>query len=64
MCQFDRCGCKPVQSGRNGPQVHVVVDRRVRPWVGTERTEPDEAWLDLTVPADAVTGRPMSSITA
>ena len=31
MCQFDICACAPVQSGREGPRVSLVVDRRLRP---------------------------------
>lgn len=33
MCQYDICGCAPVESGRQGPRVSTVVDRRVRPLV-------------------------------
>ena len=31
MCQFDICACAPVQSGREGPRVSLIVDRRFRP---------------------------------
>jgi hypothetical protein len=31
MCQFDICACAPVQSGREGPRVSLIVDRRLRP---------------------------------
>lgn len=37
MCQFDICACAPVQSGREGPRVVVVVDRRTQPWAGGPR---------------------------
>ena len=37
MCQFEICACKPVQSGRNGPRVEVVIDRRTQPWSGRRR---------------------------
>jgi hypothetical protein len=37
MCQFEICACQPVQSGRNGPRVEVVIDRRARPWSGGSR---------------------------
>jgi hypothetical protein len=37
MCQFEICACQPVQSGRNGPRVSVVIDRRTDPWTGVPR---------------------------
>jgi hypothetical protein len=60
MCQFDICACAPVQSGREGPRVSLIVDRRVRPAVSIAggRREADRV-LDAIV-ADASRREPGS----
>ena len=31
MCEANICACQPVRSGKDGPLVHVLIDRRSRP---------------------------------